>query len=174
MSWLVEDPWTVLLVCIAIGVAVQIVCSQISQHAMLLGFIGLAIFTGTMLGVEYFVVTDREKVENAVHGAAASLATADYAQVKPFLVNRPTALHSQVESWIDRIKVRKVRCTDLKININRFTVPPTAHVELWAHAELEPGGTFGNMTGPFHPRVELDLEWEEDSWRIAGAKVDQD
>jgi hypothetical protein len=79
-----------------------------------------------------------------------------------------------VEGWVNRIKVRKVRCTDLKITINRFTVPPSAHVELWAHAELEPGGTFGGLTGPFHPHVTLKLEWEDDYWRIAEANVAQE
>ncbi len=174
MTWLWEDPWTVLLVCIAIGVGVQIVCSQISQHAMLLGFLGLALFTGAMLGIEHFVVTDREKVENTIHGAAASMASGDFAQVEPFLVKKPNMVHSQAQSWLGHFKVRKVSCTDLKIKINRLTVPPSAHVELWAHAELEPGASFGGVTGPFHPRVTLDLEWEDETWKISGAEVARD
>lgn len=173
MTWLVEDPWTVLLVCIAVGVAVQIVCSQISQHAMLMGFIGLALFTGIMLGIEYFVVTDCEMVENAVHGAAASMASGDFAKVDPFLVSRKTQVRNDAQHWIDQIRVRKVRCTDLKITINRFTVPPTAEVELWAHVDLEDGVSYMGMSGPFHPRVKLQLEWENKYWRISGANVDK-
>jgi len=174
MTWLYEDPWTVVMVCVAVCVAVQIVCSQISQHAMLLGFIGMALFTAGMLSIEYFVVTDREKVENTVHGAAASMASGDFAQVEPFLVKRVTPVHRQAEGWLTSYKVRKVNCTDLKITINRLMVPPQARVELWAHAELEPGAAYMGMTGPFHPRVTLNLEWEEDEWRIAEADVARD
>lgn len=173
MTWLVEDPWRVLLVCLAIGVVVQIICSQISQHAMLMGFLGMVVFTAAMLAVEYFVVTDRESVENAVHGAAAAMAAGDFAEVEPYLVRRVTLVHRQAESWLHSYRVRKVRCTDLKISINRHTIPPTAHVELWAHVELEPGAAFGSMTGPFHPYVSLDMEWEDNYWRIAAAEVRQ-
>jgi hypothetical protein len=174
MTWLYEDPWTVLMVCVLIGVGVEIVCGQIGQHAMFLGLLGMLVFTGSLLAVEHFVVTDREMVENAVHGAAASMASGDYAQVQQFLVDHPTTVHSQAEGWLSRYRVRRVKCTDLKIEINRLTVPPTAHVELWAHAELEPGASFGGMTGPFHPRVTLDLEWEDDRWKISGADVLRD
>lgn len=172
MTWLYEDIWTVLLVCIAIGVSVEIVCSQLSQQAMLLGALGTLVFSALMLGIEWYVITDYEEVENMLYEAADAVDTGDFSNVRPYLVKRQLPILGQARTWVESYRVRNVNLSNLKITVNKHTAPPSAHVEMWASVDYGgDGANTGGFSGRTARRVKMDLEFEDGRWRVADANV---
>lgn len=171
MTWLYEDPLTVLLVCLAVGVSVQVVCSQLSQQAMLLGFLGTLVFSGLLFGIEYYVVTDHEQVENMLYEAAEAVDTGDFNNVRPFLVNRTLPILGQAKTWVESYHVHNVKLSNLKIEVNKHSSPASAHIEMWARVDYGNGSQTAGFSGTAVRRVMMDLELEDGRWKVADAQV---
>ena len=58
MTWLVEDPITIILLGVAIEVILGVVLLQTRRSAAILGMLAILVITIALLAVERFVVTD--------------------------------------------------------------------------------------------------------------------
>jgi hypothetical protein len=160
MTWLVEDAWTIFWCCLALGLVVVLLLLQISRGYALLGLLGMALFTGGLLLVERLVVTDRERVENALHELAEALVNNDAPLTASYISPNSTRVRDTASFYLRQMKVTKANIgSDLKTTVNRLTSPPTARATFTGRLEGQfklGGATPLNYVGRFTLELELD------------------
>jgi hypothetical protein len=132
MDWLFEDPT---LVIVAIVVA-QAILGAFFISTVKKGFLwAMAALVVPLAGVllaDYLVVTDREAVELTIRDGVAALEANDLDRVLTFLA--PSAVNTRERAtWaLGLVRFSNIQVSDLKIQINRLTQPPTAEVRFFA------------------------------------------
>ncbi|MGQ9505197.1 MAG: hypothetical protein ACUVQG_11560 [Thermogutta sp.] len=132
MDWLFEDP-TILIVVIVIAQAIlgAFFLSTVKKE-FLWGMAGLLVPLAGVLVADYLVVTDREAIELTIRYGVDALEDNDLDRVLTFL--SPTAVKTRERAtWaLGIVKFSSIRISDLKIQVNRLTQPPTAEVRFFA------------------------------------------
>lgn len=132
MDWLFEDPT---LVIVAIVVA-QAILGAFFISTVKKGFLwAMAALVVPLAGVllaDYLVVTDREAVQLTIRDGVAALEANDLDRVLTFLA--PSAVNTRERAtWaLGLVRFSNIQVSDLKIQINRLTQPPTAEVRFFA------------------------------------------
>jgi hypothetical protein len=126
MSWFVESPWPAVLFCTLLLLG----CGVLFVRTGKVWVIGLmaasvALMAGLVV-VEQIIVTDREEVEDTLHGVAENLAANNVPAVLAAFSPKCPGLR-EAESILNRVTVQTaVVGADLEVNINQLTSPPTA------------------------------------------------
>jgi len=169
VTWLYEDPITILVVGAVLCAVLAVVFSQVSRLAMVAAVLVALLATGGMLLIERRVVTDMEKVENTLYGAAEALENEDLPRLITYIAPRSKHLVTRADLQVSRWDIREVKIANLKIEINRLTTPPSARAEFLGRAEVVNvfgGGDRFNYVG----RIELTFRREKDRYFIDGYK----
>lgn len=171
MTTLVESPSLAIFVGIAVEAVLGIVLLKTGRGVILLVMLGVLAVVLALVGLEWLVVTDAERVEETLDRAAAALQAGDLVGVLDCC--HPTAAHSRSEARraLEWIEFTKVKITDLKVSINRLTSPPSARAEgLVVVSGHDRHGSFEEMTRPIRFQVELRQQGER--WLVTGHSLD--
>jgi len=165
MTWLYEDQIVVLLVGGIVLVVLAAIGSQVSRVMMVLGaLVGLAIAGGLAL-VEHQVVTDVEKVEAVLYGAAAAVEANDLAALEKY-VDPEAHVLPRARTRLSQWKIQQVKIGNLHIEVNPLTVPQSATATFLGRAEIadQSGASHLNYVG----KIELQFRRTNENWLITG------
>ena len=168
---LLESPWPILLIGIAVEAVLAIALLRSGQGKMLWAMLGVAGLLVVGLVVERLVVTDREAVENTLDTAVAAVEANDLNRLLECI--SPSAQKTRADArWaLGRVEFRKARITDLEITINRLTSPPTAKAKF--HAIGTGRDRLGESPYPSFMRpVTVNLRREKGRWLIGDYSVE--
>jgi ABC-type uncharacterized transport system permease subunit len=168
MTWLTEDPTTVIVLGSMTIALLAIVFYKTGRAPVLFGLLGAIFIVGALVLVEHLVVTDRERVELTIYGVADALEADDLARVQSYLTADALQLQNRATRYFSIVEVQEAKITDgPHITINKLT--PTAHVELVAVPswKMKYDATIRKI--PFDVKVDLRLEGER--WLIDAAEV---
>ena len=135
MTWLVEDPWTIGFVVLAIGVIALVMAAQISHGAMVLAVVMTVLAAAGLLLTERLVVTEKERVEETLYRAADAVMSGDSANVLPLFAPQASAIRDQLKILMSTWQIEEVKLADMKITINRLTPQPSARAAFRARVE---------------------------------------
>jgi hypothetical protein len=171
MTWIVEDPLSILLLGVAAEAVLVVVLFQSGRGAILLAMAAVAVVTAALLLVEWLVVTDTERIETVLYRAAAALRDNDVDGVIECLAPEAASLRLSVAARLANLEVVEARITSRpNIRINRLTNPPAATGTFFGRVRVE-GGFGGVAAGPFIGRITVELEKTDDQWAIAGYQL---
>ena len=77
MTTLLESPWTVILFGIAAEAVLGIILARTGRGVLIWAMAGVLLLVLALVGLEWLVVTDRERIEATLESAAASVAAND-------------------------------------------------------------------------------------------------
>ena len=130
MTWLVENPWPILMMGILTEAILFGGWVQTGQRAIVYLMIGALFLFGGLLLVERFVVTEVEAVEMTLEAVASDLERNDVQAVLSRISSSATEMRHSAESQMPRVEISKVSIhRNLKITIHPQTARPTATAE---------------------------------------------
>lgn len=132
MTWLFEDPTPAILTIVMIEAILGLFYVATVQKGFLWAMGGFATLLGAVILADYFVVTDREEVQETIRQGVSALRDNDLPRVLTFL--SPSAVKTRDRAiWaMNLVRFTNVSISDLKIEINRDATPPTAEVRFFA------------------------------------------
>ncbi len=166
MTWLLEQPWPILLVGVALEAILFVMFVQNRRLAVLVGMAGVLLLTVVLLAVEHFVVTPVEEVQNVIYATTAALEANDTQAVLARISPRATRVRAVVERRMPLIEITKARILgSLKITFNELTIPPSATASFQGLVNGRGGADRHNVT--HLGRFTITLRREGDRWLIS-------
>ncbi len=166
MTWMLEEPWPILLVGVALEAILVVMWVQSRHLAMLVAMAGVLLLTVVMLAVEHFVVTPVEEVQGVIYATVAALEANDSQAVLARISPGATRVRAVVERRMPRIEITKARILGrLKIVINELTIPPSARASFQGMINGRAGADRHNIT--YFGRFTITLRREGDRWLIS-------
>jgi hypothetical protein len=167
MVILVESPWPILFIGIAIEAVLGFLLLQTGRGKFLIAMIGVAVLVIVGLVVERLVVTDREALEQTLDAAVAAVRRNDLQGALDCISSSAEPPRSLTRWVLGRVDVQEAHISDLNINVNRLTSPPTADATFLAVGRGRDRRGEWPYQG-FAQRVRLQLRLEGGRWLVTG------
>ncbi len=137
MTILLENPWPAILVGIVVEAILAVILVRTGRGAVLVAMGGVLLVVLALVGLEWLVVTERERVEMAVEAGRAGLEANDLDAVLACLAPQASVTEDLVRWAMRRVEFERVRITQLDVGrINELTSPPSVNVRLNFLAEF--------------------------------------
>jgi hypothetical protein len=171
MAIFVESPWPILLIGIVIEAVLGFLLLQTGRGKLLVAMIVVAVLTGVGLVVEHFVITDRKAVAQTLDAAVAAVRKNDLNGALACVT--PTATEARnFTSWVfGRVEFQEAHISELKVEVNRLTSPPTADAKFLAVGRGKDRKGEWPYQG-FAQRVSLKLRLENGRWLVTGYTIE--
>jgi len=138
MTFLLEDPWPVILFVVLIETGLAVALWRTGRGVLLLAMLAVLLLGGGLVALEWVVVTERERVEQAVYDGAATLETNDPQRVLAFLTTRNAITEQLVRRAMREVEFTRVKVTHVEVDeINRLASPPMAVARVFGIVEFE-------------------------------------
>jgi hypothetical protein len=166
MNIIYEQPGTILI----IGVIAEVIAlgglMKTGQRAILIPVVVIPLLTIGLLGLERYIVTDREEVRDTIHGLAQAVENNDLPAVLEYLSDRVPDAKRRAKAEFPRYQFDDVSVkSNLEIEVFEENVPPKASATFNVTVLIsERSGMIRNRKMPVF--VELTLYEEEGRWRI--------
>ncbi len=168
MTQLVESPWPALTFGIIALAVLAVVMLRTGRGVILFGMGGVVFLVLLLVGLEWLVVTDREKVENTLHAAAAAIEANDVDRLFQFISPRASFTPQRARHALRQVEFSEARIKNVEVEINELTSPPTAKAKLLAIFSAVDRTLQVPYTGVRIP-MNVQLQREEDGrWLITG------
>jgi hypothetical protein len=153
-----------------IGSAILLIAfCQSGRVAWLIWLAAVLLLVAALWGIERFIVTDREQIENTFSAAAAALETGETETVLAHVAASATSLRSEIAARMRGNRFDEVRITDLAIEFAEGE--PTA-AEARASGRLSIHSAGGLQLHPFG-RARFALVKEGDRWLFTGYELER-
>jgi hypothetical protein len=171
VTFLLESPWPILLIGIAVEAVLAIQLLRTGQGRILGWMLGTGVLLLMGLVVERLIVTERESVENTIDAAVAAAQRNDLNGLLACV--SPKAPKTQADSrWVlGTYQFRHARISNLEITLNRLTSPPTAKAKFLAYGAGQHRQTT-YIQGNFARWVTVNLRKENGRWMLADYTVE--
>ncbi|HEV3340328.1 MAG TPA: hypothetical protein VG125_08220 [Pirellulales bacterium] len=164
MSWLFEDPTTLIVAGALIEVLLAVALVKSGRAVLALPMIGVLALVGLGVLVERLVVTDGERVETALNGVCRALMANDVEDVLSYIDPEAGGIRSHVRSALPSAHITDARLYDLMIHVNDNTNPPSAQADFTGRVK----GRFQGSEGLVLHKFTVDLRQEGERWLITG------
>ncbi len=172
MTWLLEEPWAILLMGAALVAMLLVVLVQTRHWAALVAVATAVILTIALLVVEHYVVTPTEEIQTVIYGVAAALEANDQPAVLARISASAEGLRSVVEGNMPRVDFSKARIIGrMSVVINKLTSPQSALASFQGLINGRAGGNRQNVTRL--GRFTVKLRREGDRWLVSGYEEDR-
>jgi hypothetical protein len=136
MSFLLEEPWTVIGLGIFAELLLAVAFFKTRRGAVLVGMGGVLIAVLLLMLLEWFVVTEREAVENTIYDAAKAAQSGKAEQLLAFIAPEARQIRDQVRSYMGSVELRSVSIHTLEVRLDRGT-PPMAVASFTARVSVD-------------------------------------
>ncbi len=136
MTVLVESPWPATIVALVLLIVFGTIFVRTGRPIVLVAMALVVVALAGMVALEQVVVTDREEVEDTLHGIADDLEANDVpAVMASFAPHAPR--RSEAQRVLEDVTIRSASIgRDLEVRINKLTSPPTATVFFTGHINV--------------------------------------
>jgi hypothetical protein len=138
MTTLVENPLPIIFLGIAAEAMLAIAFLNTRQAVFGWVMLGVLIVVLAGVGLELWIVTDVERVEETLYGAAEALEANDLQRVNQYILPSANRTRTRAELGLEAVELVSVKISSLKIKVDRSATPPTAEAEFTGAARFEP------------------------------------
>jgi hypothetical protein len=169
MSWFVESPALAFTIG-GIASAILLIAFFQSGRVVWLGWLAVVLLVVAALwGLERFVVTDREQIENTFYAAAGGLEAGDAQAVLAHVAPTATSLRNEIAYRMRGNQFDEVRITNLNIE---FTDSESTAAEARASGRLSIRSAGGLQLHPFG-QVRFALINDGERWLFTGYELER-
>jgi hypothetical protein len=169
MSWIVEDPWTIIGIGAFVELLLAVAFFNTRRGAVLVGMGGVLLVVLLGVLVEWLVVTEKEAAENAILAAAKAAESNDPQKLLAFVAPEAAEVRAAIENYIGWVQIRDVdiRGLDVKLDSGK---PPHAIARFTAYVDADTKSL--TLTHPNAPLLlEVTLRKEGDRWLVTKYKL---
>ncbi len=169
MSTLLEDPTPFIVLGIFAEAVLGVMLVRTGRGVLLAAMLGVLLLVLAGVALEWLAVTEVERVEATLKGAAAAMEANDEDALLAYCSSSESAAYtrSRAQQALRSAEITRIKLNALKITINRLTSPPTAEARFVAVVSAQGHrDTFGHMTRPV--RLSVELCCESGRWLIIG------
>jgi len=130
MTTLIESPWPAIFFGIIALAILAVVLVRTGRGVVLLAMIGVLLITLGGVGLERLVVTERERVEDTLTEAAAAIEANDLDRLMRCISPSASYSPARARGVMRQYKFTEARITDVEIQINELTSPPSATAKM--------------------------------------------
>ncbi len=167
MTTLLENPMPVIFIGIVAVAMLATIFVSTRQAWALWAMIGVLVLVFAGVGLERLVVTDVERVEATLYGAADALEDNDLTRLLEQYVS-PDAIDARRQAFnaMGLVEITSAKISNLTVKINRLTSPPTAEAEFHGAVRYDPKNPERIPYKSYTRRLEVPLRLEGDRWVI--------
>jgi len=167
MTTLVENPMPVIFIGIVAEAFLATIFMSTRQAWAMWAMLGVLVFVFAGVGLEVIVVTDVERVENALDGVADALEDNDLTRLLEDYVS-PDAVNTRRRAInaMGLVEITSAKVSNLTIKINRLTSRPTARAEFHGAIRYEPRDPERIPYKYYGARFVVELRLEGDRWVV--------
>ena len=168
MTTLLENPMPVIFFGVIAEAVLAIILVSNRQGVLVWAMLGVLVLVSAGVALNLWVVTDAEKVEATLDGAADALEANDWPRLQQYISEGAVRTRNRAFSALSAMKFTSAKISSLKIEINRLTSPPTADTHFIGAARFEavnperPPYVYRSYTAEFH----VELQQEDDRWLV--------
>ncbi|HEX7376879.1 MAG TPA: hypothetical protein VF278_07190 [Pirellulales bacterium] len=168
MSWLFEDPTTILVAGVLIEALLVVALVNSGQRAIVWAMAG--VFALLCLGVliERIVVTDREEISDTLDGVLTAIQANDIEGVLSCIDPQAASMRASVRTALASAHITEARVYDLEVAVNRHDEPPTAQAEFTGRVKGNYRGEAGAGEGMLLRKFTVDFRRAGDRWLMTG------
>ena len=164
---LLEDPTPIIFLGIVVEAVLGVILLRTGRGVLLLAMGGVLAFVLAGVALEWIVVTEFERVEATLDGAAAALEANDPERIFSYISPSATRSRARANEAVSRFEVTKVRIRNLRIKVNKLTSPPSAKATFDGFVWLnDRRGELLHHT--YAGRLTVEFRLEGDRWLITG------
>ncbi len=163
MNWLFEDSTYVLIIAAIAAGALIFAFLKTGRGLYLTWLAAIALLTLALVLLERYVVTDREKIEDTVYGAASALEQNDVEMVVSYLSSNAEALEREVRMRMRSMQVQQARIADLQIDLGADQSAGQATANILGRLEFKASGV---PLSQAVVRARIHLVREGDRWVV--------
>lgn len=165
MTMFLESPIPVIFIGIIAEAVLATFFFSMRQAWTLWAMLGVLVMVFAGVGLEWVVVTDVERVEAALDGAARALESNDLTQVEQYLTRDAVHTRGRVASAFRLVEITDAKIWNLNVTINRLASPPTADAEF--HGRVYYDSRVETIPYNFYgARFKVELRREGDRWLV--------
>jgi hypothetical protein len=165
MTTLLEDPLPIVLIGILLEAMLSIAWVNTRRRGLLVAMLAVLLLVAGGVGVEWWVVTDAERIEDALIGAAQALEADDLAAFDQYLAGSATRTRSRAAYALGLVEIDRFRITHLDIALNRLTSPPTAQARFFGAVHYR-GRAEAISYGIYRAEFTVTLQLDNGRWLI--------
>lgn len=137
MSWLFEDPTTMIVVGVAIEVFLGVALAMTRRGALAYAMAGVALLVAAGVVIEQIVVTPREAVEATLYEITAAVRRNDVEGVAAHLAPPPAEIRADARRALELIRVEEAEISDLKITVGGKSESPAAEARFFGRVKFD-------------------------------------
>ncbi|NIL97357.1 MAG: hypothetical protein GTO53_13600 [Planctomycetales bacterium] len=169
MSWFTEDPTLLLVIGTLVIASLAVALAKTGRVVMIAWALAVALIMAAGLVAERLIVTEREEVEQTIEQVRRAFLDNDADKVLTHISPNSEPLKRWAVRTLQTAHVLEARITDgPHIEVNNFTVPPSATAELIAVAKGRAHGG-NNIYDQYTARFFLRLIKQGDRWLVEQA-----
>lgn len=130
MTTLIESPWPAVFFGIIALAILAVVLVRTGRAIVLVAMVGVLVVTLAGVLLERLVVTERERVEDALYGAAAAVEANDLNRLMEYISPSAQAVRQRARSVTGQFKFTEARLSNVQVQINDLTSPPSATAKM--------------------------------------------
>jgi hypothetical protein len=130
MTTLIESPWPAIFFGIIALAILAVVLVRTGRGIVLVAMAGVLLVTLAGVVIERLVVTERERVEDTLYGAAAAIEANDVNRVMQYVSASAPYTPARARSVLSQYHFTEARISNVQIQINDLTSPPTATAKM--------------------------------------------
>ena len=174
MTTLVEDPTWIIVLGIVVEAMLAVLLVNLRQGWIAWVMLGVFVLVLAGVGLEWLIVTDRERVEATLCGAAEAVEANDLDRLLMDYIDPHANLARQLATdALKSLEVTSAKISGLRVKINELTSPPTAEAKFIGSVRFEdPRGRI-----PYRSRAAnctILLRLENDRWLVTDPVQFQD
>lgn len=164
MSWLFEDPTTVIVAGVFLEVLLAVALFNTGRGAIAWAMAGVFVLVGVAMLVERVVVTEREQIADALAGVASALEANDVERVLSFIDPAASGMRGSVRTALANARIHEARVYDLVVELDGRSNPPTAQAEFTGRVKGSYRGETGGGEGMVLRKFTVDFRRQGDRW----------
>lgn len=147
MTWFTETPWPPIFLGIVVSAALLVVWTATRRGSVLLAAAGVLLLCPGVYFLEQWIVTEAERVEEAVHGVTTAFQENDLDRTLGYFSPRATGLRDMVRAAHKLADVKDdLRITDLSVAMKPDENAAVSHFRASATVDVTGFGNAGYRT----------------------------
>ncbi len=171
MTWLLEDPWPVVVIAVLLEVVLIGGLYRTGRGVLFAPMILIALLAGGLFALEQYVVTEKEEIEEAIYGIAASIEADNVEGVLAHISEAAPQIRNSAERhlrfyFIEEIRIKR----NLEVFFRKDSDPRRAEARFNAVV------VGGDRAGLFESRplpllFTLEFRHEDNGWKLSHYEV---
>lgn len=164
MSWLFEDPTTLIVAGVLIEGLLAVVLINTRQLKVVLAMVGVLLLILAGVAIEQIVVTDYEQIEAVLDGTARSLRANNVAGVLERIDPQAVEMRQRAEGALSQARITDAHFKDLKVHFKKLASPPAADAEFIANIKGSYRTSIDGGGGTLIRRFRISFRRQGDRW----------